>query len=105
MNIEIQCTGEILTDRMRRYIEAMTREVLRGFERDTARAVVRVWRDPTLSPQGRSRCDVRMTTTAGAELVFDGTAVHPHAAVERALEQLWQVLRARDASTSDGRAA
>jgi ribosome-associated translation inhibitor RaiA len=105
MKIEIQSSNEPLTDRMRIYIEAMTREVLRGFEGDTPRVVVRVWRDPTLGPTGRSRCDVRMTTRDGAELVFDGTAVHPHAAVERALEQLWQVLRARAAAPTDGRAA
>jgi ribosome-associated translation inhibitor RaiA len=104
MNIEIQSTNETLSERMRRYVETMTREVLRGFETRASRVVVRVWRDTTAQSQRRFHCALRVDSGDGHELIFDGTATHPHVAVERALEQLWQVVRTRKAST-DGRAA
>jgi ribosome-associated translation inhibitor RaiA len=93
MNVTIEAVHYSISEQLGRYIRAMTREVLRGLTPEPQHVIVRLRRD-NHSGGECFHCDVRVYQTQG-ELVFDGSARHPHAAVERALEQLWHVLRSR----------
>lgn len=92
MNIDIEAVHFTMSEQLRRYVSAMTREVLRGVSSEPSRVAVRIRREEHGSGTVRFHCDVRVTRARG-ELVFDGSARHPHAAVEQALEQLWHLLR------------
>jgi hypothetical protein len=106
MQIEVHSPNEPISERMQRYVVAMTREVLRGHEQESDSVIVRLRRDLTQHAGSRRiHCDLRLRRADGAELVFDGVATFAHVAVERALEQLWQVLRAQRSRSNDGRAA
>ncbi len=105
MKIEVHSPHDLITERMQRYVTAMTREVLRGFEQDSLSISVRLRRDPMSATTRRVHCDLRLQRRDGTELVFDGVGTFPHVAVERALEQLWQILRSKRHASSDGRAA
>lgn len=94
MNIAIEAVHHSISEQLGRYIRAMTREVLRGLTSEPQHVIVRLRRDEQPGGAERFHCDVRVCQAQG-ELVFDGSARHPHAAVERALEQLWHVLRSR----------
>ena len=94
MNIAIEAVHHRISEQLERYVRAMTREVLRELTPEPSQVIVRLRRDEHPGGSEHFHCDVRVTQTQG-ELVFDGAARHPHAAVERALEQLWHVLRSR----------
>ncbi|MDP3273942.1 MAG: hypothetical protein Q8Q09_02025 [Deltaproteobacteria bacterium] len=93
MTIDVLDQGANVSERMKNFAEVMTREVLRGFEDWISRATVRLRRKDGRYGQRRYVCDVRLETGALRELVFEAAAPYPHVAVERALEELWTVLR------------
>lgn len=95
MNINISLDPSISTERLSKYIRAMTMHVLDGFHDHVASIAIVVTTDHSLPAPRRINCALRVSDARKGEFVVDASGTYPHVAVERALEALWTILRSR----------
>lgn len=103
MKITIVRIDQPLTPHLQRYIETMTRHVLHVIIPTVDAVVVRLDQTPNDGGRAQFACDLRVESSARAPLTVEGRGMHPHIAVERALEHLWTLVHRRP--PRDGRSA
>lgn len=103
MQITVVRLDQPLTPHLQRYIETMTRHVLHVIVPTVDSVSVRLDRVPNEGGRAQFGCELRVESSARGPLTVEGSGMHPHIAVERALEQLWTLVHRRP--PRDGRSA